>query len=212
MSNLDKANAALESVYSAGTPDDLSHAYAAWAATYDTETAALGYLLPFLITAWVARYISPGEGPLLDVGCGTGLSGPSMRALGYTDLAGLDLSDDMLAVARGRQAYTDLRIAKLGDALPWPDRHFRGFFSAGVFTIGHAPASGLNELVRMTQSGGHAIFTVRDQVFDTGGYAAVMGALERQGKWRPVEQSPWFGCYAVADPDAKVKTFVFEVL
>ncbi len=27
-----------------------------------------------------------------------------------------------------------------------------------------------------------------------------------------VEESPWFRCYAVADPDALVKAFVFEVL
>ncbi|TIO13814.1 MAG: SAM-dependent methyltransferase, partial [Mesorhizobium sp.] len=31
-------------------------------------------------------------------------------------------------------------------------------------------------------------------------------------KWRLAEESPWFGCYAIGDPDALVKTFVFEVL
>ena len=63
-------------VYAAKTPDELAAGYAAWAATYDSETAALGYSLPFLIAAWVARYVPAGEGPLLDAGCGTGLSGP----------------------------------------------------------------------------------------------------------------------------------------
>ena len=80
---VDKANAALDSVYSADTPEGLAKAYAEWAATYDSETASLGYLLPFLITAWVARHVPSGEGPLLDAGCGTGLSGPSLKALGY---------------------------------------------------------------------------------------------------------------------------------
>ena len=78
---VDKANAALDSVYAADTPEALARAYAAWAATYDSETASLGYLLPFLITAWVTRYVPAGEGPLLDAGCGTGLSGPSPKAL-----------------------------------------------------------------------------------------------------------------------------------
>ncbi|RVB19424.1 SAM-dependent methyltransferase, partial [Mesorhizobium sp. M7A.F.Ca.CA.002.10.1.1] len=27
-----------------------------------------------------------------------------------------------------------------------------------------------------------------------------------------VEESPWFRCYAIAEPDALVKTFVFEVI
>lgn len=208
----DKAHAALDSVYGAGSPDALDAAYATWAASYDSETASLGYLLPFLITAWVTRYVAAGEGPLLDAGCGTGLSGPQLKALGYSSLAGLDLSDEMLQVAAGRQAYGELKKAMLGGPLPWPDRYFRAFFSTGVFTIGHAPASGLHELVRITKSGGHAIFTVRDQVFETGGFRDVFTELEQAGKWRQLEESPWFRCYAVADPDAQVKTFVFEVL
>src|SRR5882672_8434054 len=105
---IDKANAALDSVYTAGSPEELAQAYAAWAATYDGETASLGYLLPFLITAWVARHVPTGEGPLLDAGCGTGLSGPSLKALGYDDIAGLDLSADMLTIAGSRGAYNEL--------------------------------------------------------------------------------------------------------
>lgn len=209
---VDKANAALHSVYSSGTPEELSAAYAAWAAAYDSETASLGYLLPFLIAAWVARHVPAGEGPLLDAGCGTGLSGPQLKALGYNDIAGLDLSEDMLKIAGSRDAYGDLKQAMLGGPLPWPDRHFRAFFSTGVFTIGHAPASGLVELARITQKGGHAIFTVRDQVFEGGGFQAMFDELEAGGKWRPVEASPWFRCYAIAEPEALVKTFVFEVL
>lgn len=122
--NVDKANAALDSVYTADTPETLAQAYAAWAATYDSETASLGYLLPFLITAWVARHVPAGEGPLLDAGCGTGLSGPSLKALGYGDIAGLDLSDDMLKIAGSRNAYGELKQAMLGGPLPWPDGHF----------------------------------------------------------------------------------------
>ncbi|MER8965925.1 methyltransferase domain-containing protein [Mesorhizobium sp. M0808] len=203
---IDKANAALEAVYTADTPETLAKAYAQWAATYDGETAALGYLLPFLITAWVARHVPAGEGPLLDAGCGTGLSGPSLKALA------LDLSQDMLKIAGSRQAYSELKQAMLGGPLPWADGYFRAFFSTGVFTISHAPASGLHELVRITRTGGHAIFTVRDQVFESGGFQAVFGELEQAKKWQPVEESPWFRCYAIAEPDALVKTFVFEVL
>jgi hypothetical protein len=118
----------------------------------------------------------------------------------------------MLKIAAGRDSYNDLRQATLGERLPWLDGHFRAFFSTGVFTMGHAPASGLRDLVRITKTGGHAIFTVRDQVFEKGDFQAVFDELERAGKWRPVEQSPWFRCYAVAEPTALVKTFVFEVV
>ena len=209
---VDKANEALDSVYSADSPQAVAKAYADWAASYDSETASLGYLLPFLITAWVARHVPAGEGPLLDAGCGTGLTGPQMTALGYNDLAGLDLSSEMLTIAAGRGSYNDLKQAALGERLPWPDDYFRAFFSTGVFTMGHAPASGLRDLVRITRRGGHAVFTVRDQVFEKGGFQAVFDELEQDGRWRPVEVSLWFRCYAVAEPEARVKTFVFEVL
>jgi predicted TPR repeat methyltransferase len=199
-------------VYAARTPAELAVAYAEWAATYDSETASLGYSLPFVIAAWVTRYVPTGEGPLLDAGCGTGLSGPSLKALGYDKIEGLDLSQDMLDIAGSRGAYGALKQAALGSPLPWPDGHFRAFFSTGVFTISHAPASGLHELVRITRSGGHAMFTVRDQVLDSGGFRDVFAELERQRKWRSVEESTWFRAYAIADPDALVKTFVFEIV
>lgn len=203
---------ALDMVYAASTPEELAQAYAAWAASYDGETAALGYCLPFQIAAWVARHVPAGEGPLLDAGCGTGLSGAALKALGYDHLAGLDLSADMLAIAGSRGAYSDLRQAALGGPLPWPDGHFRAFFSAGVFTVGHAPASGLFELVRVTRNGGHAIFTVRDQVMESGGFPAVFAELERRGKWRLAEESPWFRAFAIAEPDVLVKTFVYGIM
>jgi SAM-dependent methyltransferase len=130
---------ALEQVYAARNADELAQAYAAWANAYDRETAASGYCLPFMIASWVARHVSRDVGALLDAGCGTGLSGPYLRALGYTNIDGLDFSEEMLALAAARGAYRELRRATLGKTLPWPDNHFAAFFSTGVFTEGHAP-------------------------------------------------------------------------
>ncbi len=55
----DREKSALEMVYAARTEAELAAAYAAWANGYDKETAALGYCLPFVIAAWVARHVSP---------------------------------------------------------------------------------------------------------------------------------------------------------
>ncbi len=202
---------ALARVYAARTPEELHAAYAGWAADYDRETIALGYCLPFVIAAWVARYVPEGAGPLLDAGCGTGLSGPYLAALGYRDLAGLDMSDEMLRLAASRGTYGVLRQAELGRTLPWPDDHFVGFLSTGVFTAGHAPASGLEDLVRITRPGGHAVFTVRDILLVDGGFRDVFRRLEDGGCWRPVEESEPFRAFVLAEPDVLVKAFVFEV-
>lgn len=201
----------LERVYAATTAGELADAYAAWAAGYDRETAELGYCLPFLIPGWLARYLPAGADPVLDAGCGTGLSGPCLRALGYDVLEGLDMSPDMLAIAQSRGAYSVLRQAMLGETLPWPDDHFAAFVSAGVFTAGHAPAAGLRELVRITRPGGFAVFTVRDVLLGKAGFRAVFDELAAAGRWRRMEESPPFRAFAIAEPEVLVQSFVFEV-
>lgn len=203
---------ALEQVYAAKSHQQLSAAYAAWAAAYDRDTLAAGYCLPFQVLAWVSRYVKPDCGPLLDAGCGTGLSGPYLTALGYSQIAGLDFSQDMLKLAASRGAYDDLKRATLGEVLPWNDNHFAAVFSTGVFTEGHAPASSLTELCRITRPGGHAIFTVRDTIFESGGFAALIADLTERGIWRRLEQSPPFRAFALDEPEVLVTAHVFGVL
>lgn len=202
----------LDSVHEATDANDLTSAYANWANTYDQETASLGYMLPYFVTSWISRYIPIGDGPLLDAGCGTGLSGPALIALGYSKLDGLDLSQEMLEIAKGRESYQNLKKAVLGETLPWSDGYFKCTFSTGVFTVGHAPASSLRELCRITQKGGYVIFTVRNKVFTDGGFNRVIDQLVKDGKWEETETSPWFRCYSVGDPEALVRTFVYKVL
>ncbi|MBX3579203.1 MAG: methyltransferase domain-containing protein [Rhizobiaceae bacterium] len=203
---------AWKAVYEATTPAELQAAYADWAAHYDRETMALGYCLPFVVTSWLARYVPRGEGPLLDAGCGTGLSGPIVRALGYDRLEGLDMSPDMLRIAGSRGAYAALRQAELGKPLPWSDGHFRAVFSTGVFTEGHAPASGFDELVRVMVRGGHAIVTIRDILMGPMGYGAKFDELAAAGRWRLVEESTTFRAFVVGEPNTLLKAFVFEIL
>lgn len=208
----DADKTALDMVYQAETETELAAAYAAWANGYDTETAALGYCLPFVIAAWVARHVPKGDGPLLDAGCGTGLSGPYLQALGYGDIEGLDLSEEMLDLARARGGYKALTQAALGGPLPWADGHFAAVFSTGVFTAGHAPASSLDELVRITRPGGFVIFTMRSMVLETGGFRGKFAELETAGRWRAVEESPAFRAFAVAEPDVLVKAYIFRAV
>lgn len=209
---VERSNEELEQVYAARSPEELNSAYAGWAEGYDRDTLAAGYCLPFQVLAWVARYVKQGAGPLLDAGCGSGLSGPYLAALGYSQIEGLDFSAEMLQLAGTRGAYTKLERATLGDVLPWDDNHFAAFFSTGVFTEGHAPSSSLAELCRITRPGGMAIFTVRDAIFHSGGFDAMIAELADRGIWRRLEQSPPFRAFALDEPDVLVRAHVFEIL
>ncbi|MBE7184429.1 MAG: class I SAM-dependent methyltransferase [Methylobacterium mesophilicum] len=201
---------ALDGVYAARTPDELNAAYRRWAETYDSETIALGYCLPFVVAAWVARHVPREAGAVLDVGCGTGLSGPVLRALGYSHLEGLDFSSEMLRLAEARNTYRRLTCATLGETLPFADGAFAALFSTGVFTEGHAPASSLFELARILMPGGKAVLTVRTSVLESGGFAEAFARLETAGIWRQAEASAAFRAFVLAEPDVLVRCFVFE--
>lgn len=199
----------LSRVYAAKTPAELAAAYGEWAASYDAETIRDGYHLPFTTAAFLARRVPRGAGPILDAGCGSGLSGPVLRALGYDTLEGIDFSADMLALAATRDAYGRLTRAELGKALPFENGRFAAFLSTGVFTAGHAPPSSLDELVRVVRPGGHAVFTVRDIVLPA--FRDRMDALEADGRWAKEEESAPFRAFLLAEPEVMVVAFAYRI-
>jgi SAM-dependent methyltransferase len=82
---------------------------------YDREQARIAER-PDAPLAQFADLVGPGAGLLLEVGCGTGLTGAALAARGWT-VVGLDVSADQLALARAR-----LRGAIRGDAHDLPFR------------------------------------------------------------------------------------------
>jgi predicted TPR repeat methyltransferase len=81
----------------------------------------LGYRTPALLAALLAAQgVAPdGSRRVLDLGCGTGLSGLALRPFAR-HLTGIDLSPRMLAVARDRGLYDSLAEA---DLLAWLPAH-----------------------------------------------------------------------------------------
>lgn len=203
--------AALARVYAARDRAELEAAYGDWAARYDADTAARGYRLPELVTGFVARHVRRGDGPILDAGCGTGRVGDALRVLGYPELVGIDLSQAMLDRAAAGGAYARLLRMVLGERLGFADRAFAAVVATGVFTLGHAPADSLAELIRVTRPAGHVIFTVRDELHEGGGFRERQEGLAAQGLWRLVEASAPCRAFVVAEPDVLVRFFVYRV-
>ena len=171
---------ALGKVYSATRPEEVAALYDGWADTYDADMAVNGYRHPSISLALLARHLPRGAAPVLDAGCGTGLVGEWLGIIGYFDVEGLDLSTGMLARAKAKGVYTKLHNLALGGPLPFPDGHFAGIVSAGVFTTGHVGAEGLDELIRACRKGGVIVLTVKNTLWDDG-FAARIAELEAQG-------------------------------
>ena len=176
----------LGAVYDAKGADEVAALYDRWAGTYDEEMAKAGYRHPSICLALLARHLPKGAGPLLDAGAGTGLIGEWLGIIGYREVEALDISQGMLDVAARKGAYQAYHRLALGGALPFGDGHFAGIVSAGVFTTGHVGAEGLDELVRITRSGGVIVLTVKTTLWD-GGVAAKVEELKAAQRVRTAE-------------------------
>ena len=177
----------LARVYGARSNDDLSEGYDGWAGDYDGDMERRGYRLPGIVTSLVARHVAPGDGAILDAGAGSGLLGEWLALVGYRAITGIDLSQGMLDLAAATGAYESLHRMALGEPLAFPDDRFAAVASAGTSGITHAPASGFDELVRITRPGGHLVLSVRARGMEEAGFPATIARLEATKRWRHLE-------------------------
>ncbi len=160
---------------------DIASHYDGWAATYEAE----------LVGEW--RYDAPFEaarrlaamgvgGPVLDIGCGIGLTGRALRAEGFTDLEGIDLSEASLAVAREGGNYREVRRHDFNEApLPFPDNHFAAVVCVGVLSYAWDPRKLILDMCRVAQPGGAICFTHRSDLWDEQDFSAVVTGLLDDG-------------------------------
>jgi len=140
----------------------------------------------------VFRAAARGDEPVLDVGAGTGLIGQAMAG---GEIDALDLSPEMLAVARRKGVYRDLIAADLTGPLALPDGAYGGVVSAGTFTHGHVGPACLPELLRITRPGALFVCTVVPEVYDSAGFGSSLALLVAQGRITPVR----FDDFAIYD-------------
>ena len=184
MSDLDQW---LERVYSAGSTAENRRIYDDWADSYDDDVSSGGYAYAPVAAGLFGRHVAPGETPVLDAGCGSGIIGATLARLGYANLTGIDLSDGMLRAAGRKGVYRDLRQRVLGEPLDFEDGAFQAVVCTGVFTPGHAPPESLDELVRVTARGGVFIFCCTEAALSDGGFQAKIDALTEAGLWTLID-------------------------
>ena len=180
----------LETVYHASSRESLAQAYDQWADHYDADMQGIGYVHPAIMSGLVSRFVSSLNAAILDAGVGTGTIGQLLSILGYSNLLGVDMSEGMLAKARTRNIYADLRKAILGEVLDIETASIDCVVSSGTFTLGHAPASAFDELTRITKPGGVLIFTVGTIVWEEAGFKAKLDALVAAGQLQKTTATP----------------------
>ncbi len=188
----------LHKAYEAKTVEELSERYDQWAGEYETHMKNVGYAHPAMVTSMLSRHLPVDAQPILDAGAGTGIMGELLTAMGYGQIIGFDASSDMMAVARAKNVYADLEQMFLGRPLNYVDNHFAAVTASGVFTEGHAPLSGLDELVRVTRPGGLLVFSL-GPVYLGEAFEKKSEALESAGIWRLIDASKLYNSTPLAD-------------
>jgi SAM-dependent methyltransferase len=187
--------------------------YDGWADSYDADIVRVGYLTPSVLTGLISRHVPQDAGAVLDAGAGTGMVGAILSVLGYRTLVGVDMSDGMLARARARGIYAELRNRVLGEPLDFPDGHFAACAISGVFNAGHAPASSLDELVRVVRPGGVLAFNIGEQAWIADGFKAKLEELVAAGRWRLLTHTEPYRTMplSAADGHFTAQAFAFAV-
>ena len=170
------------------TAEGAQELYDEWAASYDGALQSWGYPAP----RRVAEVLSDlGCGPdtrILDIGCGTGLSGAALNEKNLGTLGGIvgtDISQASLDLALSKGMYASTHRTNLDEQQPFDDASFDAVGCVGVLSYVERFDVLFPELARVLRPKGVFVTTHRDELWDTDdrGVRSVAEALARKGVW-----------------------------
>ena len=151
-----------------------------FAASFESKLAKLSYRAPALVAAMLEDSgIEPAKRlNVLDAGCGTGLCGPLIAPFAER-LTGVDLSSGMLAQAKEKQIYDELRQVELTGYLRDNPEAFDVIVSADTLVYFGALDDVAAAASRALRPGGLLIFTLEHGVAED----APDFRLEKHGRY-----------------------------
>ena len=141
------------------TVEETQKIYAEWADSYDKDVADWGYATPGRIAMALRLSGANSEKPVLDFGCGTGLSGTALKAAGFSQIDGTDINPEMLKKARERGIYQHLWQSEPGSLEHVKFGNYPIIVATGVISLGAAPPETLDMLLDILPPGGLIAFS-----------------------------------------------------
>jgi predicted TPR repeat methyltransferase len=157
-----------------------------YADRFEAHLIELGYRIPGLLRRHVIDFATVANiGPVLDLGCGTGLVGLALSDLALGPLTGIDLSPRMLDAARAKGLYAVLLEERLPDALRDGTSRWRLIIAADVLCYFGALEDMFDTIRGRLRPGGRFMFSVEELLPNHDGTVPGNGdwALGRQGRY-----------------------------
>ncbi len=212
---MDKTPVEILSLWAEGAStnsNQIEEEYDILAETYDETLRDWQYESPRIAAELMKEFVS-NESKILDAGCGTGLTGTSLRKEGYNNIIGVDVSGTSLEIARKSDAYADLRKLDMQKPMPFQDNEFDAVECIGVLTY-IENTSLLDEFCRIVRPGGHVVFSQREDLYHQRGYEIKLREMEESALWKRKfisEPAPYLPENADYGEKIKVQYFVYEI-
>ena len=152
------------------TVEETQKIYADWAERYDADVAEWGYATPARIALALRRCGANVEKPVLDFGCGTGLSGMALKSVGFDVIDGTDISPEMLAQAEARNVYRQVWKGEPGTMGHIKRGDYAIISATGVVSLGAAPPETLDMLIAALGPGGLLAFSYNESTLSDRAY------------------------------------------
>jgi len=152
-------------------PECWKEFYDDWAGKYDAVFESVNWITSKTcrIAELMAKHV-PLDNKVLDVACGTGLSGENLRKVGFTKVDGHDISMTSIEVAKekvyeGKPIYDNFKTGliaadkKIDDI---PDHYYDSVTCSGAINQDHIRVGdALTEFHRIVKPNGYAVFTAK---------------------------------------------------
>ena len=171
------------------SPEELAAYYDQWATSYEKDLLEMGYEAPAKAAAFMTRHDISKDSPILDAGCGTGLTGLELAKQGYKRLTGVDISPESLKLAKAKDCYEKVKIQNMNQQLDFDDNSFAAAQCIGALTYVKHVEGLMRELVRLVKPGGILTFTHRTDLYDAA-FADMVKTLTAEKLWEQVHHSP----------------------
>jgi len=174
--------------------DKVLGVYDDWATKYEDDVRKWGYKMPEQVAQRMVAYsqkmwgndVKISEIPHLDAGAGDGLSGEALVKEGYQNVIGIDLSPEMMEIAKKRNVYEKTVVVDLNKPpMPFENEQFQSISCVGTFTYIDEKSGILLDFLRVTRPGGIIVYTSRTDDVDR--WIVAEKELEEQGKWSCIE-------------------------
>jgi len=175
-------------IYKLTTSEELLKYYQVWTKKnkYNQDMVNWKYTAPQETVSVLKKYVFNKNCKILDAGCGTGLVGIELKKCAYSNIDGVDFSQNMLDLIP-KNIYQKIEKVDLNTPLKFKTNMYDVVMCVGTFTYGHVKPQALDELIRITKNKGLICFTINEGIYEEYGFDNKIKELSDNKLWNVKE-------------------------